>query len=636
MSGPPRLTLGASPLHGQGLCATGDIKRGQFVRSLTLTNLQVHHLMQNTDKVPVWPFDGPLTHINHRCTPNVEISLILNNTQTVNVYAIRTIKSGEELTAGYCDVLQRRELRWRELGFKCLCDTCKLEGSAFNTSEGRRARLDAAVRELQTFRDHHYPDLLNDDPMTLASHTLQAIQHYDRLGSVRTAAPMAVDFADKENLCVRDLAIAFDTHAVLEMVAGRDKQCNQWRIKMLLWLTCNLGDAHPCTISCKNAIRVQIGAVGGRAAVAPAPQSLPTAPKTTKTCYIVDSSTYGNGFFAAREITQGELIISEQVKVSLPGMDLDNEPTFLEALRSLDDAVKMLLLEMIARIADPDKVSYSMPLKTIDDFNRALAEDAVGFAPYMLSVTQRMCFPFTAGHMVYHVISRGWRVNHSCNPTAEASFDPVTGCVNIRALVNIQENHQITISYVSMYDTRAARHAALGFECNCEICIAAPFDEAGDDYRRQLGGSLRKIRAYRDQLPSEVFGVDAEAAASLGRDSETQAVAKLIMDMDVIGKSTDITMTSELSVWSEVQSFLARIVSFWPGLSKQIQVSWQKKSEECKHLAQCLGAGHLRTQTSYRGCLEMLNDQKLQGFAASEVVAKFKAEMARLAALDWT
>ncbi|KAK5745788.1 hypothetical protein LTR17_001290 [Elasticomyces elasticus] len=636
MSGPPRLTLGASPLHGQGLFATEDIKRGQLVRFLTLTNLQVHHLIQNTDKIPVWPFVGPLMHINHGCTPNVEISLILNTTQTANVYAIRTIKSGEELTTGYCDVLQRRELRWRELGFKCLCDTCKLEGSAFNTSEGRRARLDAAVRESHTFRDHHYPDLLDDDPMILASHTLQAIQHYDRLGPVRTAAPMAVDFAAKENLCMRDLAIAFDTHAVLEMVAGRDKQCNQWRIKMLGWLTCSLGDAHPCTISCKNAIRVQIGAVSGRAAVAPAPQSLPTAPKTTKTCYILDSSTYGNGFFAARDIEQGELILSEEVIASLPSTDLDEEPTFLEALQSLNEDVKMILLKMVSRAADPEKSSYSMPLKTVDDFNRALAEDAAGFAPYMLSVTQRMCLPFTAGHMVYHVMSRGWRVNHSCNPNAEASYDPVTGRVNIRALVNIQESHQITISYVSMYDTRAARHAALGFECNCEICIAAPFDEEEDDYRRQLGGSLRKIRAYRDKLPSEVFGVDAEAAASLGRDSETQAVAKLIMDMDVIGKSTDITMTSELSVWSEVQSFLARIVSFRPGLSKQIQVLWQKKSEECKHLAQCLGAGHPRTQTSYRGCLEMLNDQKLQGFAASEVVAKFKAEMARLAALDWT
>ncbi|KAK4896088.1 hypothetical protein LTR27_005945 [Elasticomyces elasticus] len=238
--------------------------------------------------------------------------------------------------------------------------------------------------------------------------------------------------------------------------------------------------------------------------------------------------------------------------------------------------------------------------------------------------------------MVYHLMSRGWRVNHSCDPTAEASFDQVTGRVNIRALVKIQENHQITISYVSMYDTRAARHAALGFECSCEICIAAPFDEAGDDYRRHLGGSLRKIRAYRDKLASEVFEVDAEAAASLSRDSDTQAVAKLIMDMDVIGRSTDITMTSELSVWSEVQSFLAQIVSFRPGLSTQTQASWQKKSEECKHLAQCLGAGHPRTQASYRGCLEMLNDQKLQGFAASEVVAKFEAEMARLAALDWT
>ncbi|KAK4952764.1 hypothetical protein LTR10_009572 [Elasticomyces elasticus] len=144
------------------------------------------------------------------------------------------------------------------------------------------------------------------------------------------------------------------------------------------------GDAHPCTISCKNAIRVQIGAVSGRAAVASAPQSLPTAPKTIETCYIIDSSTCGNGFFAAREIAQGELIISEQVIASLPSMDLDEEPTFLEALQSLDDAVKMFLLEMIARTADPDKISYSMLLKTIDDFNRALAEDAVGFAPYLL------------------------------------------------------------------------------------------------------------------------------------------------------------------------------------------------------------------------------------------------------------
>ncbi|KAK5683596.1 hypothetical protein LTS10_005129 [Elasticomyces elasticus] len=350
---------------------------------------------------------------------------------------------------------------------------------------------------------------------------------------------------------------------------------------------------------------------------------------------MLDSSTYGNGFFAARDIEQGELILSEEVIASLPSTDLDEEPTFLEALQSLNEDVKMVLLKMVSRAADPDQSSYSMALKTVGDFNRALAKDAAGFAPYMQSVTQRMCFPFTTGHMVYHLMSRGWRVNHSCDPTAEASFDPVTGRVNIRALVKIQENHQITISYVSMYDTRAARHAALGFECNCEICIAAPFDEEEDDYRRQLGEILRKIKAYRDKLPTEVFGVDAEAAASLDRDSETQAVAKLVTNMDAIGRSIKITTTSELAVWFEVQSFLARIVSFRPGKSKQTQVSWQKKSDECEHLAQCLGARHPQTQASYRGCLEMLNDQKLQEFAASEIVGAFKAKIAELAASDW-
>ncbi|VUC29841.1 unnamed protein product [Clonostachys rosea] len=84
--------------------------------------------------------------MNHSCMPNT--CWVYDEVTGMEVYAVRDIREGEEITDSYTEVARSREARAKELanwGFRCQCTAC--EGPEAEVIDVRRRRV-AQIREL--------------------------------------------------------------------------------------------------------------------------------------------------------------------------------------------------------------------------------------------------------------------------------------------------------------------------------------------------------------------------------------------------------------------------------------------------------------------------------------------------------
>lgn len=96
---------------------------------------------------------GVISRINNSCTPNASVSWLDGPTEhendedykgKMNVFAVKDIEQGEEITVCYTSVLHSRNARFEVLQeiweFSCRCHACSLKGDDLMISERRRRR----------------------------------------------------------------------------------------------------------------------------------------------------------------------------------------------------------------------------------------------------------------------------------------------------------------------------------------------------------------------------------------------------------------------------------------------------------------------------------------------------------------
>lgn len=99
-------TVGHSKIHGKGVFATKDIKKGDIVCDLPKTVVRriIHNEKESYNFINwievaknTWVNPGrtALRHLNHSCDPNAVI------TSTRKLVAMRPIRAGEEITFDY-------------------------------------------------------------------------------------------------------------------------------------------------------------------------------------------------------------------------------------------------------------------------------------------------------------------------------------------------------------------------------------------------------------------------------------------------------------------------------------------------------------------------------------------------------
>lgn len=108
---------------------------------------------------------------------------------------------------------------------------------------------------------------------------------------------------------------------------------------------------------------------------------------------------------------------------------------------------------------------------------------------------------FDIGNNIQAVFRDICRVNHSCVPNTQGNFNSAIGCFTVHALRPIEEEEQITVSYLELHGAvkavrQALLHRGYGFECDCPACDTSS-KRARDGERRRV--SLRdKLTQYAE------------------------------------------------------------------------------------------------------------------------------------------
>jgi hypothetical protein len=195
----------------------------------------------------------------------------------------------------------------------------------------------------------------------------------------------------------------------------------------------------------------------------------------------------GKGVIAKRQIYKGDVIMLDSPAIiSSARLPLYVTPSEGSAL--LQTAARMLPEEEYSTLMALDKPSGTTGLDAIlktNSFSCQFNDGGVG--------DEYLClFPQVS------------RINHACQPNANAKFIPRTLSMEIRALRDIPPGQEISISYGKV-DLKYAERQKLynenwGFKCTCNLCASGIYKIAESDWRRERFAQLH------DQL--EILTVD--------------------------------------------------------------------------------------------------------------------------------
>ncbi|KAG5643465.1 hypothetical protein DXG03_000897 [Asterophora parasitica] len=217
------------------------------------------------------------------------------------------------------------------------------------------------------------------------------------------------------------------------------------------------------------------------------PASVPRPPHV---CHSLETSAFGMGVFATRDIKMGDLIMAERplsvTPAAIPPLDLNFPKGFNPTIDQVVEA-RMIQYEKLLETS----ISRMFPENRDALFALHNAHTEDGSGPIFgrirtngIGVLSGNGDPHFGSTAVFKDISR---LNHSCAPNSTYNFTTASLSMQLRALRDIKQDEEITITYCGIEDSTAERQEALkpyGFQCTCRIC-----SDPGSDAR------LAKIKA---------------------------------------------------------------------------------------------------------------------------------------------
>ena len=148
-----RVEVRKSGIHGRGVYATAPIRKGQCIIEYTGERMPWDEAMDLPPRDPNDPYhtfffsldNGDVIDaarggndarwINHSCDPNCETS---EEDDKIFVYALRSIRPGDELFYDYKIVPAERRTKKLEKEFECLCGAAKCRGTMLEPPKPRK------------------------------------------------------------------------------------------------------------------------------------------------------------------------------------------------------------------------------------------------------------------------------------------------------------------------------------------------------------------------------------------------------------------------------------------------------------------------------------------------------------------
>ena len=151
-----RIVVRKSGIHGRGVFATTTIRKGTRIIEYKGKRRpwkeaeddpprdphDPHHTflfsLDNGDVIDAGIDGNEARWINHSCDPNCET--MEEEGDRIFVYALRTLRAGDELFYDYKVVPAERRTRLVEKNFACICETAKCRGTMLEPKKRRKRR----------------------------------------------------------------------------------------------------------------------------------------------------------------------------------------------------------------------------------------------------------------------------------------------------------------------------------------------------------------------------------------------------------------------------------------------------------------------------------------------------------------
>ncbi|PGH32795.1 hypothetical protein GX50_04396 [[Emmonsia] crescens] len=172
----------------------------------------------------------------------------------------------------------------------------------------------------------------------------------------------------------------------------------------------------------------------------------------------------GLGCFAASKIPKGTRIILEEPLFTVPS-----------TATNLQSVEKVFLKELKSLSKEQQHMFFSL-----HNAHKGRGSPVIG-------TIKTNAMPFGARGAEGAIFPRAARINHSCKPNSQNTWNRNLERLTIHAFKDIEEDEEITIAYVDGTEIFDARQEcfeeAFGFRCECEVC-AVPAEESRKRDRR--------------------------------------------------------------------------------------------------------------------------------------------------------
>ncbi|KAK5124817.1 hypothetical protein LTR85_001530 [Meristemomyces frigidus] len=264
----------------------------------------------------------------------------------------------------------------------------------------------------------------------------------------------------------------------------------------------------------------------------------------TKPYELHESQLHGLGMFSGQRLEPCDVILSERPLLERPYDLLDGNkltPTFhryFDEIRRMSFEDKTALIDIMA--TNKDWYEY---IDSVAQLDQALkAPMTLGnYTTLQLATTFRQhSFPFCGTAKIHRLFSGDVHMlNHSCDPNAEAVWNPETRRMVVRAIKAIAAKEEITVAYVDPCQCRLDRRRHLGFNCDCTEChLVGVRLQISESQRTLLALGLGAMRGFR----SKCFGKDANAMVF------TPEIANRIVNLG----SLDILFRASVSITQKI------------------------------------------------------------------------------------
>jgi hypothetical protein len=218
------------------------------------------------------------------------------------------------------------------------------------------------------------------------------------------------------------------------------------------------------------------------------------------------STNKGLGVFANEHIPRGSRIVCETpifTAPSEPGLLDVNDVYYRFSFLQGEDREKYLQLHAAQVMTD-----FIMS-DVATNFPQILREHIAK----VVSIFETNAFKMesTRGEGTSGIFAIASRINHSCSPNANQTWNSRIGCLTVHAIKDIPINEEITIPYVFPTLDRSQRLSGLkgyGFVCTCPICddfaTSTPSGEVSRKRRQQIYRLDQDLTFFTER--NSVFG----------------------------------------------------------------------------------------------------------------------------------